>query len=158
MVNSTQLLHSILSDSWRYYPEFQKRVKEFCTKYDSDADSDALCRFLRLSFVSDKPTAFMAVGLDGDGVVVGHLLAIVEQWFGKPVCTILQLESEDKIPKEVWDDTMSALRTFGKVHNIEFFQLAARSEAAARLFRRYGFQRTRTIMKMPVEGRAVQTP
>lgn len=143
-------------DSWRYFPEYQKRVKTFATAYDSDVDPDLLSQYMRMSFVSDQPTCLMMVGLDADDIIVGHALVIAEKWFGNPVITIVQLEMNrgTVLSLNEWAQGKSVIQGFCAMHSAKFIQLAARNRAAARLFSRHGFQETRVIMRLPVEGRA----
>lgn len=152
MVTSAQLIHGSQKEAWKLYPEVIKRIRDFCVIYDSMIDVASFDEFLRMSFVSAKPTALIVAGLDDDGFVCGHLVAVSERWFNKPVVTILQLEADDRISPAVWQEVLQSLKLFAAAHGAEQFQLAARNEAVARLFRRYGFKNDKILMRMPVEG------
>lgn len=149
-----EILHHKNRGSWQYFPAFLDRVRAFVNTYDSDMKLDLLEQVMRMSFVSDVPTMLMFVGLDDDGIVFGHCLAMNENWMGNPVTTVVQLEADQIVPQEVWADGMQAIRTFSAFHRATYIQLAARSRAVARLFRKYGFEETRVLMRQPVEGRA----
>lgn len=154
---SVALIHGSQRSAWGYVPIVEGRVRAFCKEYASDMDADYLVQFLRMSFVSSGPTSLVLAALDPDGVVVGHCIAIAEEWFGKRVVTLVQLEVDRGtiLTKEEWATAENAFLAFAHYHKAENITVAARNPAAARLFTRRGFQGERILMKrpVPVEGR-----
>lgn len=154
MIKEVTVVHSSLRYTWKLFPEVASRIAAFSERYESRMDREQFENYLRLCFVSQKPTALMLAGLDEDGIVVGHTVAIAEQWFGTPVCTIVQLEVDkgEKLTRAVWEQSEGLIRLFCKAHKIETIQIAARNEAVARLFGRQGFVRDRILMHWPLDG------
>ena len=150
------LLHHTVPESWKHFPEYLRRVRAFCAEFDSDMNVQMLEDYLRASFIAPKPPALMIVGVDDDGIVFGHTLAIAETWFGHPTVTVVQLQSDMRIPKDIWDRCRTSVELFAQAHHAKFIQLAARSKALVRLYRKHGFTEERTIMRMPFDGRAGQ--
>lgn len=150
-----KLIHHTLPGAWGLVEDYFARVDAFCTKYDSDINTPALLEYLRMSFISQKPTALMIGQFDESGKMTGHLLALAERWFGRPVVTVVQIESEAPVGKDIWQQAETALKLFCYAHDAELVQITARNKAVARLFRRHGFSEKAVLMKRPVEGRAV---
>ena len=156
---SVKLLHSSQPDSWKYVPILEARIRAFINEYSSDVNADYLIQWLRMSFISNGPTALMLVAVDDDGIVTGHLVALAEQWFGKPVVSIIQLESDEPLTPDVVAQGEHAIRAFAIYSKAEHVQIAARNKAAARLFARRGFVEGRVLMKRPVhpvKGQALE--
>lgn len=157
---SFKILHASDTDSWPLFPKAIQRIRTFCNLYDSDVNQYILVEYLKLSFVSPQPTAFVMVAVDdNDGYVWGHLLCISEKWFGDPSVTIVQMEKDKayRLSKSDWLEGWKALKTFCWFHHAKYLQVAARSRAAARLFVKQGFSEKRILLRMnvePVEGRA----
>jgi hypothetical protein len=87
------------------------------------------------------------------------MLCIAEQSFGNPIATVYQLESDYKIPQEMWSQSEELIDRFAIAHGSEVVQLAARNQTVARLFRmKGGFKENRIVMRrsVSVEGRAGQ--
>jgi len=159
VITKAVVVHSSIDASWSLFPEFMGRVKSFCSTYDSDINLPILEEFLKMSFVSKKPSALMILGLDEQGTPLAHMLAIAEAWFGYPVVTVVQLEADKRIPQELWYEAEAAIDTFAQAHNANIVQIAARNQSVARLFRmKGGFKENRIIMRRPVNGRAVSDP
>jgi hypothetical protein len=112
-----------------------------------------------MSLVSSGPTSLALAALDEDDIMVGHCLVIAEMFAGHPVITITQLEIDPgtRLTAEEWVLAEKAVMSFAAYHKAETVNIAARSRAAARLFRRRGFSGEWVLMKravQAVEGRA----
>ena len=137
-------------------PKVEARVRAFCAAYSSDINPEYLNQWIRMSFISSGPTALVLAAVDDDGIVVGHLVALAEKYFGSNVVSVLQIESDERITPEMWRQGEFALDAFAKYSQATHIQIAARNRAAARLFARRGFVEGRVMMRRPVEGWAVQ--
>lgn len=156
MISEVVALNHSDRATWKHFPDFLHRLEGFCRFLESSVNVPALTKFCEWSFVADEPTALMLVGLDEDGFVCGHLLAIAELWFGTKVVTVVQIEvDKGTIFPEPWRYVGSEMLTeFANKHQATIIQIAARNRAVARLFQRqYGFKEDRILMKRPVEGR-----
>jgi hypothetical protein len=131
---------------------FEDRVRAFCKDYETGMDPNWLVQFFRMSFVSSGPTSLVLLALDQDGLVVGHCFVIAEMFAGHPVITITQLQVDHGtyLTQEEWAAAEAAVMAFAAYHKAETVNIAARSRAAARLFRRRGFTGEWVLMKRSV--------
>jgi hypothetical protein len=141
------VLRSSDARSWWLFPAAVLRVSEFVRKYDSDADPLLMVAQLKQAFIHPRPAAHLMVLLE-DNVIVGHLLVIVETWFGTDFATIVQLEIDRPVPRAMARDTMAFIEDWAKEMGCKFIQCMARNEQVARAFKIFhGFERTRVMMK-----------
>lgn len=154
MVKNLVIVHSSIPGAWKIFPEVVDRIKFFCAEHDSDMDVNAFEDYLKLSFISPMPTTLLIAAFNESGELCGHLVALAERWFNVPVVTVVQVKSDERLPKDKWDEAYDSLKLFATYHKAKFIQLAARNRAVARLFGMRGFTETRILMKQPVEGRA----
>ncbi len=148
--------HGSVRDAWAKTPAFEDRVRAFATEFETGTDPAFVIQHLRMSFVSSGPTSLVLLYVDDDEIIVGHVVCLAEMWFGKPVVSIMQLQVDPgtRLTAEEWKVAEDAVVAFAKFHKAETIQIAARSRAAARLFRRRGFSGEWVLMKRAVEGRA----
>lgn len=149
-----KLLHSSQKETWALVPKVEDRIRAFVAAYASDMNPEYLIQWLRMSFISNGPTSLTLAGVDEDGVVVGHAVALAEKWFGTNVVTLVQLEVDPgtRLTAEDWAQGEKALAAFAAYTHATHIQIAARNKAAARLFARHGFREGRVLMRRAVEG------
>lgn len=144
------------SMSWALMPELLRRVREFCDKYDSEADARIVGEMIQAQFVKDTP------GIVGmlhvvDGRATGHMLCSVGEWMGTRIATVLQLELGRSLDRSLSDAVLAWVNVWAYENGAKFVHCLVREEAAVRLFRqRYGFDREYASMRRPVIAPGVQ--
>lgn len=134
--------------AWAYWPVAWKRIEAFCRAYDSDADIPTLWQTLAENFASPGPQSIPLLLLDDKGMAIGHLLVCIEDWVGRRVCSIVQLEVDGALSAEVIDPAFDWIKRWAIAQGCEILQCFARNDAVARLFRqKYGFEAARTLMR-----------
>ncbi len=136
--------------AWAMVPELIRRVREFCTKYDSEGDPVAVDATIRTEFVRPTPGVVGFLHLDELGTPIGHLLASVGDWMGTKIVTILQVES-DRVTPPLAEAMLDWLSRWGTKNGAKSIHCTTRNEALARLFsKKYGFERGMVLMRRPI--------
>lgn len=135
---------------WCYVPWVSQRIREFCARYDTDTDGEALAREFEQHFTA--PEAFMtALIAVREFHLVGHLLAQIEKdRGGRRFCNILQLEIDHgiAIPRQDLANGLHDLELWAGARMAEYMMLDAINPKVERLFRRfYGFKTQRIRMR-----------
>lgn len=134
--------------AWAYWPVAWKRIAEFCEKYDSDAHAPTLWQTLVENFASPGPQSIPILLLNDKGEAIGHLLVCIEDWVGRRVCSIVQLEVDGVLSTEVVGPAYDWVKRWAMAQGCEILQCFARNDVVARLFRqKYGFEASRTLMR-----------
>lgn len=122
-------------EAWQHIPALCDRLREFCLKYDSDANTTMLLQAYQQHFLSDTPQMLAFVLLDA-GVMVGHLLVSIDVWMGCKVCSILQYEKEGTtlIPREQLRQTLEGIATWGRSQGALHFQALVRRPDLVKAF------------------------
>jgi hypothetical protein len=142
-------------ESWGLVPELLDRVKTFCTKYDTDTDGISICRLVETHFIIDNPQLFMVACMRGDEMV-GHSLASIEVYYEKRVLTIIQLELDNVVDRDIIMKGFNAILSWGMLQGAEDVRISTGTRAKAKMLRRfYGFKPHRMVMIRPLVGQGV---
>lgn len=69
-----------------------KRIRRFCEKYDSDADSVVMTREVERDFLKDRDREFMIILAVRQMEIVGHLLARIIVYYGRSYIYVHQMD------------------------------------------------------------------
>jgi hypothetical protein len=137
------------------------RIVSFCEKYDSDADPGFLAIAVAQSVVLDQPRYLLLLGfaetdeLRSD-VPMAHLLATLEEYHGRRVVMISQLEHDPdagRFSDEVYTEGLRQVREWALSLGASTIRVWARTEQVARVFeKRAGFVRSpRVLMTLELD-------
>ena len=137
-------------------PDALVRIRDFCGKYDSDADPGLLCCAVAQDTWAATPRHLLLVGVE-DGQAVGHLLATIEEYYGNRVVMVAQLERDRNIgtlSDELYAEGIQQVVDWGKALGAVGLRVWARTDRVAKLFaRRLGFKPSpRVLMNLTFGG------
>lgn len=124
------------------------RIKEFCMRYESDADHAILFEEVTRNYFSATPNMLIYVGLIG-GEIAAHAVATIDNYYGHKCVNLLQYWKQDevKVPDEVKIAVLVDLIRWGKEAGTDKLRIWARNEEIANIFeRKYGFKRDQRII------------
>lgn len=137
---------------WQLFPHAILRIVKFCQQYDSDADAKKLVAQLKTNFVYSEPNGYILLLLEGQ-TVVGHILVAMEEWFGTKMATIIQLEIDKPMDRELQKRALEDVENWARLKGATFVQCMARNDTVARAFSIYhGFTRQRIMMRKSLES------
>lgn len=136
----------------RWAPAVLERARRFCETYDSDADVEVMTAHLMAEMFAREPSHLILVGIQ-DEQAVGHLVALIEDFYGSRGVTVTQLmvDREAHVPREVFRLGMDVVEQWARSVGACRIGNWARNPAVARLFQRYGFEASeRVLMRKPL--------
>ncbi len=136
--------------SWGLIPGFLDRVKNFCSKYDTDTDGIGLCRLLEAHFIADDPKFIMLAAVK-NGEMVGHALASVEYYYGRKFLNIIHLELDEAVNRDDLNRGFEAMLSWGMLQGAEEVRISTSTRPKAKMLKRfYGFKPHRMVMVRPM--------
>jgi hypothetical protein len=129
-----------------------RRIRDFCVKYDSDANGARLSRDVEQDFASDEPKRFfMVLACHPGPKVVGHLLATRDYYYGQTYCYVHQMEIDKNagvtMPQE--QRVFALVKEWAKEIKALGLRAAAQTPAHVRRLKTlYGFEPQITTMKL----------
>jgi len=132
-----------------------KRIRTFCTAYDLDAQGLNLSRAVEQDFASDEPKKFFIVLAIRPGpVVVGHLLATRDYYYGRTFCYVHQMEIDHDagITMAQEHGVFALVKEWAKEIQASGIRAAAPTAAHVRRLKTfYKFEPQLTVLKLDLE-------
>ena len=135
--------------SWMFMPGAMARIEAFCLRYGGDGTPEDWRRFLETQFTAENPDMFLLLVMDGIEIV-GHVLAIMCNWLGKPFCLICQLQIDRPLDGELVDAGFDAVRAWAVRRKAKRIKVETVSRAHLRAFRKHGLRFKRFTAEMGV--------
>lgn len=131
-----------------------ERIVSFCQSFHSDADPYILAEAAAEAYFSESPGMIMFAAVDDSGKVVAHLLASMEDYYGKKSVNVIQYwkDSGVKLPDHIYAGFWSFVNTWAEFNGAEDIKMTARNRAVADVLAKHGFTETgRVLMSRPVK-------
>ena len=138
--HSTDFRHLLLP-AW-------ERIKNFCNKYESDADQAIFFEEICKSYWSDSPTIVVYVGLLDDEVKA-HAVVTIDNYYGHISLNLLQYwrDEDVRVPQWIKERVVYDMMQMGKDLGVDKLRVWARNEDVANFFvDYYGFERDKKII------------
>jgi len=153
------VVHAKKENVAKFGPGVLERVVLFARKYHPEANEEILVGFCLGQMYAENPTALTLAVFDDDKRLWGHALFVLEEHFGSPHVTIVQLELDHENggqhPKNragAYRDGMKILDDWTKSLGCSCQMLYAANDKVADIFEKYGAKRTgRVLMKRTIE-------
>lgn len=129
--------------AWALLPQLAARIHDFGVRM-GQADIDPLVKKVEAAFVVPMETVAAWVAVDGDRVV-GHLLAVEDDWTGRKIGFVLQAEMDGgHLPSAIKREAGHELEAWARGRGYgSLLMLTSRPPEA---WRRFGWHRVRSLM------------
>lgn len=110
-------VHRDAKGTTRWLEPACERIRAMSARFDGNAD--ALVNDVHKQFAAKDPTLGLFVGLDEEQIV-GHVLAFIQQYDGRWVCWITQVEHDRRAGRQLIDAVLASLTDFVEQFNYSF--------------------------------------
>lgn len=130
--------------AWALLPQLSARILDFGVR-TGQGDIELLVKKVEAAFVVPMDTVAAWVAVDGDRVV-GHLLALEDDWTGQKVGFVLQAEMDGgHLPVAIHREAKHELEAWARGRGYRML-LMLTSRAPGAWARRFGWHRVRSLM------------
>lgn len=154
----TVVLHRGTPESWVIFPAFQARVRKFTAEHASSF-VDPLPDLMAAAFGMGDNRVLMVALLDEDAgsaedVIIGHIVAGVEQYLGRNVAMVYQFERD--VSDSDWVENNAYLQniveTWASSIGLDEIMIMAETMSRGRLFRQFGYTMGPVLMRRKFDG------
>lgn len=134
-----------LDRAWALLPQVAARILDFGVRM-GQADIDLLVKKVEAAFVVPMDTVAVWLAVDGERVL-GHLLAVEDDWAGQKIGFVLQLSMDGgRVPEDVRRLANQELEAWARGHGYRKLLMLTRRGAFRAWRRLYGFDLFRYLM------------
>jgi hypothetical protein len=128
-------------------PSLVDRVFDFCDLEDAAANPNILVHMIYGHYFSATRAKLFGIGIVKDGVMVGHFLVQLEDFYGTANMTVLQYSLDESPPREFRDQVLWDLRDLARKCGAQNLCGVCPDEKVERLHRVFhGMKKFATIM------------
>lgn len=131
--------------AWALLPQLSARILDFGV-HAGQRDIDLLVKKVEAAFVVPMETVAAWAAVEGERVI-GHLLAVEDEWAGEKVGFVLQLSMDGgRIPAAVRTDAQRELDAWARSHGYRKLLMLTRRGTLRAWRRCYGYRLERFLM------------
>mgnify|MGYP001583705554 CR=1 FL=1 len=138
-------MHPKHDECWTLMPHLERRLTEWAIRF-GQGHVEGFTGKVKAAFVLGLDTVATWVMVNAEGQIVGHLVAIEDDYSGRKVGFVVQLAADVRVPETIQADAQFELDAWARGKGFKEILMLTR-RANMRAWRRWGFTLYRFLLR-----------